>query len=326
MSKFLKLAIAALIAMSVWACVDNANKPANSTTTNSNMAATKAAPSKDALFDIDKKANEAYMKGDSKYFEGLLADKFVMYDMGKREDKAASLKMIAGVKCDAKTWSLDESQMATIDADTAVITYKGTFDGTCNGPDGKAMKMPSPVRAATVFTRSGDKWMAVYHGETAIVDPKNATRTAPPAPPAKTDNNKNASNSNSAASKPAADPNADAMLAVEKAGWEAWKARDAKKLEDLTTSNLSFVGLFGEYTATKADTIKSWTGGPCDIKSVSITDGEGTTLSPTLGIITFKGTAEGTCDNMKISPVYGTSFYVKEGDAWKLAFGFESPA
>ena len=82
----------------------------------------------------------------------------------------------------------------------------------------------------------------------------------------------------------------------------------------------------GNYTATKADTIKSWTENKCDIKSVNITDGSSVSLSPTLNVLMFKGTADGTCDNMKVLPVYGTSFYVKEGDTWKLAFGFESPA
>ena len=334
MNKFLKLAAVTLVALSIWACVDNANKPANTNAanagnSNANAAASKAPPSKDTLFDMDKKANEAYIKGDTKYFEGLMSDKFVMYDMGKRIDKAGSLKMIGDAKCDVKNWSLDDQQMATIDPDTAVITYKATFDGTCNGPDGKPMKVPSPVRSASVYTRSGDKWMAVYHGETLIVDPKNPPKGMPPAPPAAKMDNKNAANSNSAESKPAApasDANTDAMLAVEKAGWEAWKERDANKLGSLVTNNLSFVDLFGNYTATKDDTIKSWTQGKCEIKSTNLTDASSVSLSPTLGILMFKGSADGTCDGQKIRPLYGTSFYVKEGDSWKLAFGFETPA
>jgi len=44
------------------------------------------------------------------------------------------------------------------------------------------MKMPSPVRAASLWVRSGDKWLAVYHGEVPIVDPKNPPKAAPAAP------------------------------------------------------------------------------------------------------------------------------------------------
>src|SRR5438552_6895027 len=214
----------------------NSNANAANANTNANTAKpTAAAPTKDALYDMDKKANEAYIKADTKYFEGLLSDKFVMSDMGNRSDKAAAIKMIGESKCDMKSWSLDEPQMATIDADTAVIVTKGTFDGTCAGPDGKPMKAPSPVREASIYIRSGDKWQAIYHSEVAIVDPKNPPK-APPAPPAKPADKKTEA-------KPAApaDPNTDAMLAVEKSGWDAWKARDAKKLEDLTTKDLSFV-------------------------------------------------------------------------------------
>ena len=321
MKTILKLSLLAMAAVSFAACGGAAeNKPANAAnTSNTANAAPKsaaAAPTSDALLAMDKQANAAYFKGDSAFFQGFLSDKFAM-GAGQKMDKAAAVKMIGGVKCDVKDgWTLDEPKMAMIDADTAVLTYKGTFDGSCTSGD-KTEKMHSPIRAASVYTRSGDKWQAVYHGETLIVDPKNPPKAAAPAAPAK---------SAEKPAAPAADPGTDAMVAVEKAGWEAWKARDAKKLEDVTTSNLSFVDLFGTYAATKADTIKSWTEGKCDIKSTSVTDATGVSLSPTLGFIFFKGSADGTCDGQKVKPVYGTSFYVKDGDTWKLAFGFESPA
>ena len=67
--------------------------------------------------------------------------------------------------------------MSTIDADTYVLSYKGTFNGTCT-MDGKSEPNPSPVRAATVWIRNADKWMAAFHGENAIIDP----RALPPPP------------------------------------------------------------------------------------------------------------------------------------------------
>ncbi len=210
--------------------------------------------------------------------------------------------------------------MSTIDADTYVLSYKGAFDGACTR-DGKTEKAPSPIRAATVWVRSGDKWPAAFHGENPIVDPK-----ALAAPPAKPQVRKEApKNVDKAApdTKPAtaaADPSTDAMMAIEQSVWEAWKARDAKKLEELTAKDVAFVDIFGNVTSTKADTIKFWTEHKCDIKSVSVTDGTATSLSATVGILTLKGTVEGTCDGQKVPPIYGTSVYVKNGDAWKLAF------
>ena len=55
------------------------------------------APSLEALLALEKQANEAYMRGDSRFFEGLLSEKFVMREDGHRMDKAAVVKMIAGL-------------------------------------------------------------------------------------------------------------------------------------------------------------------------------------------------------------------------------------
>jgi ketosteroid isomerase-like protein len=308
-----------LTALMLAACGESATN----TSTNANTAKpTAAAPTPHALLAFEKQANEAYIKADSTFFEGMLSNKFIMHEGGQRMDKAAIVEMIGGVNCDIETWNLDEPQMAKIDADTYAFSYRGTWDGTCTGPDGKSMRIPSPTRAATVWVRSGDKWLAAFHGENLIIDPKNPPKAAP-APPAKQDD-KAAADAELAA--PAPDPSTDAMMAVEKSVWEAWMARDVKKLEDLTTKDLTFVNIFGTYFATKADTMKDWTEGECEINSVNVTDGAGTSLSPTVGILTVKGTADGTCYGQKLEgAVYGTSVYLKDGASWKLAFGFNSP-
>src|SRR5205823_14047248 len=92
-----------------------------------------AAPIADALMALDKQANEAYVKGDSKFFEVMLSDKFVILTSdGQRMDKAATVKMIASVKCDIKSMDLTEPGMSMIDADTYALSYKATWDGKCN--------------------------------------------------------------------------------------------------------------------------------------------------------------------------------------------------
>ena len=267
------------------------------------------APTIDALLALDKQANEAYIKSDSKFFEGLLSEKFVMREGGQRMDKAAVVKMIAGVKCDVKTWNFDEPWMAKIDADTYVLSYRSTWEGTCTGPDGKSVKMPSPTRAATIWVRSGDKWLAAFHGENPIIDPKNSPKaTAPRAQPA-----------TKAELKPT-DLSTDALVAVERSVWEAWKARDAQKLEDLTANDLSFIDIFGNSYANKTDTIKAWAGSICEVKNVSVTEGVATALSPTVKLLMHMATADGTCYGEKVPAVHGNSVYVRDGDTWKLAF------
>jgi ketosteroid isomerase-like protein len=263
----------------------------------------------DALLALEKQADEAYIKSDSQFFEGLLSEKFVMREGGRRMDKAALVKMIAGIKCDAKTWNLDEPWMAKIDAETYVLSYRSTWEGTCTGPDGKSVKIPSPTRAATIWVRSGDKWLAAFHGENLIIDPKDSPKaTAPPAQPAKKANLK------------PTDLSTDALVAVERSVWEAWKAHDAQKLEDLTANDLSFIDIFGNSYANKTDTIKAWSGSICEVKSVGVTEGVVTALSPTVKLLMHTATADGTCYGERVPVVHGNSVYVRDGDTWKLAF------
>ena len=169
-----------------------------------------------------------------------------------------------------------------------------------------------------------------------IVDPKNPPKAAAAAPPKKEEpkkDDKTAANSNTAsntaaAARPTPDSNTDALVKVELALWEAWKAHDAKKLDALMAKDVSFVNIFGTYLATRADAMKDWTGTGCEVKSVSVTDGFATALSPTVEMLTRKGTADGTCGGQQIggTDIWGVSIYVKDGDAWKFAFGMNSPA
>jgi len=272
-------------------------------------------PTIDTLLASDKQATEAYFKGDTRFFESLLSEKFVMRQNGQRLDKAATLRMIAGNKCDVRAWDLDEPWMAKIDTDTYVLSYRSTCDGTCIAADGKPTKIPSPTRAATIWVRSGSKWLAAFHGENPIIDPKDSPKSAlPPAQLAK-----------QTEAKPT-DPSTDALVVVETSVWEAWKAHDAKKLEDLTSGDLSFIDIFGNSYSNKPDTIKAWAGAICDVKSVDVTGAVATALSPTVELLTHTGTADGTCYGEKVSSVRGNSVYVKDGEAWKLAFTMNMPA
>ena len=129
----------------------------------------------------------------------------------------------------------------------------------------------------------------------------------------------------------AADANTDALMKLHTAGWDAWKARDAKRLSDMTAASLSFVNPMGVWYGTKDAVLKEWTEAKCDIKSTTVADGFATALSPTAELLFAKGTATGTCDGpdgkpMKLGPLWNAAVYVKEGNDWRLAFLFESPA
>jgi hypothetical protein len=86
------------------------------------------------------------------------------------------------------------------------------------------------------------------------------------------------------------------------------------------------INIFGIFLANKAEALKNWSGTGCDVKSLGVTDADATMLSPTVGILTFRATADGTCFGQKVGPIRGSSIYVKYGDAWKWTFGINVPA
>lgn len=293
------------------------NASANAANANANVAAAKpAAPTVEALTALETKANEAWKNKDAKFWDAFLADNFVgVAPDGKRYGKADVAKMMADDKCEVKSYSFSDQHVTPVGADAAVITMKVTSDYTCNGKPG-----PSPAISASVYERSGNDWKGAYHNEVIIVDPKNtkAGQAKPAMPAPKT--------TGSPTAAATADALTDALMALEKSGWEAWKARDAKKLSDMTGSDLAYVDSMGNTTSNKADTIKAWTEPKCEIKSVALSDGKATLITKDAAILTFRAVAEGTCEGNALKPIWQTSLYVKDGDNWKPVFMFENPA
>lgn len=285
-----------------------------------------AAPTAETLLALDRQANEAYFRGNGDFFEGILSDKLVMQQGGSRVSKAHIVNMINGVRCDVEDgWSLTEPQISKIDDDTYALSYLATADGSCTA-DGKTTKVPSPVRASTVWVRHGEGWQVVFHGENLIVDPSASPAADAGGEPMK--GGTSAASADEAAAHPQADSITGALMASEHGAWDAWMAHDAERIDALTTADMSFVNIFGTYLPNKAAAIKEWTSQACDVKSFTLTNGVGTSISPTVGILTVTGSVEGTCGEQDISgqEIYATTVYVKDGDAWKWAFGFNSPS
>ena len=291
--------------------------PGNAPAANANAANTAAktapaAPTKDGLVAAENKAWGSWKAKDGTFFIDYLTDNAIGMGNNGRSDKAAIIKRISDPTCEVNDFKLSEERMTTLGADAALLTYRATQDAKCGG---KAL--PATVRAATVLVRSGDKWKAAFHAEAAIVDPKAA--------PAKRPGEKEIPQK-AEERRAAPDAGTDALVSAEKAVWEAWKDHDGKRIEELTAKDISFINIFGTFFPTKADAIKDWSATGCEVKSVSVSDGVSTMFSPTVGLLTFKGGADGTCFGQKVGPIWGTSIYIKEGDTWKWTFGINLPA
>ena len=127
-----------------------------------------------------------------------------------RLDKASATKEYTGADCDIKSYALSDEAISPLGQNAALFTHRTAIDGACGG-----QKIPATNWIASVYVREGDKWKAIFHAQSAVVDPKATV----PIPERK-----------QAPAKPTArDSQTDAILAVERDVWEARREHDAKK-------------------------------------------------------------------------------------------------
>lgn len=286
-----------------------------------------AAPTASALLSLDKQAARAYVNGDAAFFKGFLSNQFVMQQGGTRISKSDLIRMISGVRCAVrKGWAFTHPRMLKLSDDAYVLSYVSDMQGSCTA-DGKTEAMPSPIRAATVWVRDGARWRVAFHGTNLIVNPAAPSAGNEQTVPAKSDPAATSANTDAASVASATDPITDALMQAENAVWGAWMHKDAPKIGVLTARHIAFVDLFGTYTGNKAATTKAWTSALCEVSGFSLTHGIGTLIAPKVAILTLTGTVDGSCGGKDIrgQKVYGNSVYVKQGNAWKWAFGFNSP-
>ncbi|MGI8839060.1 MAG: nuclear transport factor 2 family protein, partial [Pyrinomonadaceae bacterium] len=254
------------------ACGVPADKPVsnNGNAVNANTAKPMAAaPTKETLMTREKSAYEAWKTKDTKFWDTFLTDDFVGYGMTGRLDRTAAIKQYSGADCVVKSYALSDEQMTQLGADAAVITYKTTYDAICGG-----QKIPSNTWAAGIYVRSGDKWKGAFHAETPVVDPN-----APPAKsaaPAKKE-------PVAATSDTKPDAMAETLMAVEIKGWDAWKARDVKGVEQVMAKD--FMYLSGAGRKMRADAIKGWSEPKCEGLSFSLTEPIAVSLTKDLALV-----------------------------------------
>ncbi len=318
MKKFNLFVLTAIMAVMFAACGDYAeNKPAANTAnaanteTNSGTETATAAPTKEEMLATEKEAWEAWKKRDFKFFEDFLSEKYVGFTPAGRVDKAGAIKTLSEQKCEINSYSLSDDQMTMVGADVAVLTFKGEQDYTCDGKKG-----PANILVASVYVREGDKWKNAFYNE--VPDPES--KAAPAKPEAKP----------AAATKPAeeaksADELTTTLQALELKGWEAWKNKDGKTLDELTAKEFTFIDTnVGRYD--KEAILKTWAEAPCEVKGVSVTDALASSLSSDAAILTYKGSVDGTCDGDPVPTVWGATVFGKDGETWKYFTMIETPA
>jgi len=259
-------------------------------------------PLRQTLLALERADIEAFKSKDTNFPTSYLADTFIGYGASGKIDKATASKQYASHNCTLQSHFIASEQLTQLDTDVALLTYKKSLNGTCG-----AEALPAESSSANVFVRKARKWQSIFYAESAIVAP--AVIAPQPQQNTKT-----------------LDPETQLLLSAEKAIWQAWGNQDRSRLQALTTQNMSFINIFGTRFLTKADALQDWTSHGCQVKSTAVNHPQATFLSPKVAILTFHGSADGTCFGQKIGPIWGTSTYIKQGSKWKWPFGINIPA
>jgi hypothetical protein len=232
----------------------------------------------------------------------FLSEAFVGWGPSGRLDKASAVARLSGADCQIVSYRLSHPQVSRLTPNAAVLTHRTEVEGACGG------KPLAPASyTATAYVRENGQWKAGFRAQSAIVDPLKATR--PAANDVWTD------------SVPRDDALTQALLTREEALWTAWKDRNSERLDALLGEDIQFIDIFGNHIATRADTLKAWSGEGCEVKSFQIADAKATMFTPDLGILTLRASADAKCFGQDVWPVWGSSIYVRRGDTWMWSFG-----
>ncbi len=113
------------------------------------------------------------------------------------------------------------------------------------------------------------------------------------------------------------------IIALEKAGWEAWKNKNAAWFQTNMTEELVQVNSDGVFN--KSQVVKA-TATDCDVKSYSLDNFKFVMLSKDVALLNYTAMQDGVCGGKKIpSQVRATVNYVRRGGKWLEAMYMETP-
>lgn len=112
------------------------------------------------------------------------------------------------------------------------------------------------------------------------------------------------------------------IIASEKAGWDAWKNKNAEWFKINTTTD--FLNVSRDGISNKAQVVKS-TATDCNVKSVSIDEFTFVELNKKTVVLTYIAYQDGVCGNNKLATkIRVSATYIKQGRKWLEAFYMEA--
>jgi hypothetical protein len=113
------------------------------------------------------------------------------------------------------------------------------------------------------------------------------------------------------------------IIALEKAGWEAWKNKDSSWTRDNVTEEFLLVN--SEGVSNKTQVVKA-TATDCEVKSYSLDKFKFVTLDKDSVLMTYTAMQDGVCSGKTIpANVRASVVYVRRGGKWLEALYMETP-
>jgi hypothetical protein len=306
------LSAAAILAAAVLAGCDakpvtNASAGnANASNANVNAAAKPAAPTKEALVAIEKKAWEQWAARDEKGLDGYLASKFISAGPYGASDRAETLKSWTGHKCEMKELIFSDENVTELGEGLALLTFKAKSDIKCDGKTG-----PDPVNVSVLYVKEGEAWKAMYYQEVPSADSKG--EYGPPTTPI--DKTKELASLTAAS---------DDLVSIEKKLWDTWKSQDRKAFEELVSAK--FVGNGRGGFIGRDAFVKGAFDPPCKIESVGPGPMRSMDINKDLTMIVYRATQKGTCGTDKLPEnVMAVSIFARENGKPMSIYYMENP-
>jgi len=113
------------------------------------------------------------------------------------------------------------------------------------------------------------------------------------------------------------------IIALETAGWEAWKNKDSSWTRDNVTAEFLLINSDG--VSNKAQVIKA-TATDCEVKAYSLDNFNFVTLDKDSVLMTYTAKQDGVCNGKTIpANVRASVVYVKRGGKWLESLYMETP-
>lgn len=288
------------------------NKPAgnsnasNAAANNTNSAAKPAAPTKDELVAIEKKAWQDWAARKGEELEGYMASKFVNVGSNGATVREDAMKSWTSHKCEMKELAFSNEKVTQLGDGAAMLTFQAKWDLKCDGKAG-----PDTLNVSVLYVNEGGKWKAMYYQETPAVGAKG--EYAPPSTPV--DKEKEL------ASLSAPE---DDIVAAETKLWETWKAQDRKGFEEHISAKFFANGRVGHMD--RDAYLKGAFDPPCKVESVSTGPMKAMEINKDLTMIIYRSTQKGSCGTDKLPEnVLSVSIYGKENGKPMAMYYMENP-